>query len=294
MSTREMAPTLHEVTPPISQLDASLSPFLTHLMAGLSEQIKVMASEAAATAVAKEKERILNEFRVTLQDEATKILERVMVTSKEELASRTLRELNETSEAAVQQRHERWLKTIEQDVVRVTADIQQHMDSSRREMVERVRSQAAPVLGEAQAALQKLQTLKDELKVNLVTMCKQFEEFLQESADKSATDMQAKIAEAGKQFENNVNARAAAADAAVTESSSQALLKLSQDCQQAAENQLRSLAATAEQTANAAKDSAEISRQSLSEMETLVRSRIESIGESLVNIAKKEVIRPSD
>jgi hypothetical protein len=35
------------------------------------------------------------------------------------------------------------------------------------------------------------------------------------------------------------------------------------------------------------KDSAEISRQSLSEMETLVRSRIESIGESLVNIAKK-------
>jgi hypothetical protein len=262
-------------------------------MAGLSEQIKVMASEAAATAVAKEKERILNEFRVTLQDEATKILERVMVTSKEELASRTLRELNETSEAAVQQRHERWLKTIEQDVVRVTADIQQHMDSSRREMVERVRSQAAPVLGEAQAALQKLQTLKDELKVNLVTMCKQFEEFLQESADKSATHMQAKIAEAGKQFENNVNARAAAADAAVTESSSQALLKLSQDCQQTAENQLRSLAATAEQTANAAKDSAEISRQSLSEMETLVRSRIESIGESLVNIAKKEVIRPS-
>ena len=277
MSTREMAPKLHEVTPPISQLDASLSPFLTHLMAGLSEQIKVMTSEAAATAVAKEKERILNEFRVILQDEATKILERVMVTSKEELTSRTLRELNETSEAAVQQRHERWLKTIEQDVQRVTADIQQHMDSSRREMVERVRSQAAPVLGEAQAALQKLQTLKDELKVNLVTMCKQFEEFLQESADKSATHMQAKIAEACKQFENNVNARAAAADAAITESSSQALLKLSQDCQQ-----------TAEQTANAAKDSAEISRQSLSEMETLVRSRIESIGESLVNIAKKK------
>jgi hypothetical protein len=288
VSTREMAPTLDEVAPPISQLDASLSPFLTHLMAGLSEQIKVMASEAAATAVAKEKERILNEFRVILQDEATKILERVMAASKEELASRTLRELNETAEAAVQQKHERWLKTIEQDVERVTATIQHSMDSSRREMVERVRSQAAPVLGEAQAALQKLQTLKDELKVNLVTTCKQFEEFLQESADKSATHMQAKIAEAGKQFENNVNARAAAADAAVPESSSQALLKLSQDCQQTAENQLRSLVATAEQTANAAKDSAEISRQSLSEMETLVRSRIESIGESLVNIATKK------
>lgn len=287
MSTREMAPTLDEVAPPISQLDASLSPFLTHLMAGLSEQIKVMTSEAAATAVAKEKERILNEFRVILQDEATKILERVMAASKEELASRTLRELNETAEAAVQQKHERWLKTIEQDVERVTATIQHSMDSSRREMVERVRSQAAPVLGEAQAALQKLQTLKDELKVNLVTMCKQFEEFLQESADKSATHMQAKIAEADKQFENNVNARAAAADAAVTESSSQALLKLSQDCQQTAENQLKSLAATAEQTTNAVKDSAEISRQSLSEMETLVRSRIEFIGESLVNIAKK-------
>src|ERR1700730_14187643 len=289
-----MAPTLDEVAPPISQLDASLSPFLTHLMAGLSEQVKVMTTEAAATAVEKEKERILNEFRVILQDEATKILERVMVSSKEELASRTLKELNETSEAAVQQKLERWLKTIEQDAQRVTAAIQHNMDSSRREMVERVRSQAAPVLGEAQAALQKLQTLKDELKVNLVTMCKQFEEFLQESGDKSTAQMQAKIVEAEKQFENNVNARAAAADAAATESNSQALLKLSQDCQHTAENQLSSLAATAEQTASAVKDSAEISRQSLSEMEALVRSRIESIGESLVNIARKEVIRPSD
>src|SRR3984893_14274841 len=289
-----MAPTLDEVAPPISQLDASLSPFLTHLMAGLSEQVKVMTTEAAATAVEKEKERILNEFRVILQDEATKILERVMVSSKEELASRTLKELNETSEAAVQQKHERWLKTIEQDAQRVTAAIQHTMDSSRREMVERVRSQAAPVLGEAQAALQKLQTLKDELKVNLVTMCKQFEEFLQESGDKSTAQMQAKIVEAEKQFENNVNARAAAADAAATESNSQALLKLSQDCEHTAENQLSSLAATAEQTASAVKVSAEISRQSLSEMEALVRSRIESIGESLVNIARKEVIRPSD
>ena len=292
MSTREIAATLNEVTPPISQLDASLSPFLTHLMAGLSEQIKVMTSEAAATAVAKEKDRILNEFRVTLQDEATKILERVMLTSKGELASRTLKELNETFEAAVQQKHERWLKTIEQDVQRVTADIKQNMDSSRREIVERVRSQAAPVLGEAQAALQKLQTLKDEMKVNLVTMCRQFEEFLQESADKSATHMQAKVAEAGKQFENNVNARAAAADTAVTESSSRALLKLSQDCQQTAENQLKSLAAIAEQTTNAVKDSAESSRQSLGEMETLVLNRIEVIGESLVNIAKRSKSDP--
>jgi hypothetical protein len=288
VSAREIAPTLDDVARPISQLDASLSPFLTHIMTGLSEQIKAMTSEAAATAVAKEKDQILNEFRVILQDEATKILERVMVTSKGELASRTLKELNETSDVAVQQTRERWLKTIEQDVERVTADIQQNMDSSRREMVERFRSQAAPVLGEAQAALQKLQTLKDELKINLVTMCRQFEKFLQESADKSTTHMQAKIAEADKQFENNLKARTAAADAAVTESSSQALLKLSQDCQQTAENRLKALAATAEQTTNALKDSAEISRQSLSEMETLVRSRIEFIGESIANIAKKK------
>jgi hypothetical protein len=292
VSTPEMAARLEEVTSPISQLDASLSPFLAHLMAGLSDQIKVMTCEAAATAVAKEKDRILNEFRLILQGEATKTLERVMLTSKEELASRTLKELNETFEAAVQQKHERWIKTIEQDVGRVTADIQQNMDSSRREIVERVRSQAAPVVGEAQAALQKLQTLKDEMKVNLVTMCKQFEEFLQESADKSATHMQAKIAEAGKQFENNVNARVTAADAAVTESNSRALLKLSQDCQQTAENQLKLLAATAEQTTNAVKDSAESSRQSLGEMEALVLSRIESIGESLVNIAKRSKSDP--
>src|SRR5580704_9166522 len=105
-----MVATLNGTTPPVSHLDASLSPFLNQLTTGLGEQIKAMASEAAAAVVAKEKESILNEFREQLQAEATKTLERVTAASTQALASRALKELHEKYEAAAQEANERWVK----------------------------------------------------------------------------------------------------------------------------------------------------------------------------------------
>src|ERR1700722_5709924 len=125
-----IAPTLNTPSTPskapqASSLDASLSPFLTQLMAGVSEQIEVMAAEATAAVIAKEKARILAEFHAHLQDEATKTLERVIAASKEELASQALRELNEKHEAAAQSIQSRWMQEMEKNVASVTAQLQQ-------------------------------------------------------------------------------------------------------------------------------------------------------------------------
>jgi uncharacterized phage infection (PIP) family protein YhgE len=101
--------------------------------------------------------------------------------------------------------------------------------------------------------------------------------------------MQEKILELEKQFEKDVNARVAAHAAAVEESS-QALLKISQDCQQTAE-QLESLAAsTAERATIALKESsAQIGRQSLSELQSNTRSHLEFLSQSIADIAKKQI-----
>jgi hypothetical protein len=282
---------LCEEPPQVSTLDASLSPFLSQLMAGLGEQIKAMASEAAAAVVAREKDRILKEFRAHLQDEAAKTLERALAASKDELASRALKELTETHEAAAQVSYERWRTKMEQDLERLTAEIQQSMDSSRRETAERFRSQAAPVLGETKAALQKLVAFQDQIKVNLVTMCKQFEDFLQHGAEESGARMQEKVAELEKEFENNINARIAAAHAAVVEETSQTLLKISQDCQQTAQHQLESLAAsTADRaTIDLKQSSEEIGRRSLSELRSQTCSHLESISQAIADIAKNKL-----
>jgi hypothetical protein len=260
-------------------------------MAGVGEQIKAMASEAAAAVVAREKDRILKEFRAHLQDEAAKTLERALAASKDELASRALKDLTETHEAAAQVSYERWRKKMELDLESLTAEIQQSMDSSRRETAERFRSQAAPVLGETKAALQKLVAFQDQIKVNLVTMCKQFEDFLQHGAEESGARMQEKVSGLEKQFDKNVDARVAAAHAAVIEETTRALLKISQDCEQTARQQLESLAAsTAEHAANDLKQSSgEIGRLSLRELKSQTCSHLESISQAIAEIAKNKL-----
>lgn len=279
MADGPIAPTLTApVKPPqASSLDASLSPFLTQLMAGVGEQIEVMAAEATAAVVAKEKARILSEFQAHLQDEAAKTLERVIAASKEQLASQALKELSERHETAAQSIQSRWMQEMEQNVTSITAQLQQSMDSSRRETLAQLRTQVTPVLAETQAALQKLADVQDKLRVNLAAMCQQYEDFLQQGFAKSITQMEAKIAEFDKQFEDNVATRVAAAQSTAV----------------ALGEQLELLAASAaEQATNALKErTAQISRQSLNQLETSTRKHLESISESIADIAKKTVIR---
>src|SRR6202022_3358134 len=99
-----------------SEAAVSLSPWFSDVMAGLSNQIQVTVSEIAAVTLANEKNRLLDEFRVQLQNEAAGTIERVITVSKEELARRALKVLNEATETTVRTSHERLIGTIEQDI----------------------------------------------------------------------------------------------------------------------------------------------------------------------------------
>src|ERR1700693_6349256 len=161
---------------------ASLSPWFSDLMGGLSNQIQVTVSEIAEVTLTNERNRFLDEFRVQLQNEAAGTIERVIAHSKDELGRRALKALNDASENTVRTSHERLLAAIEQDLENAKqrmliqgnelnhradslatctiARLQRPLATSRTEAaarcVSRLRDQVAPVLGEARADLQKL------------------------------------------------------------------------------------------------------------------------------------------
>ena len=304
---------------------AALSPLLGQLMAGLGEQIQVVASKAVAGALAKEQGRLLDEFRAQLQDEVTKTLERAMATSKQEITGRAARELNEVHEVTVRATYERWTKKLEQDfkntaeratalgnqasehVERAAASaidrVQGDMDASRRDATEKFRaqlqSQLTPLLQEARTAVQKLAAFEDEVKVRSLAICGQFSDFIQQEAHKSSTDIQERISGYEKQLETSIDERLAKIydeldkkSAAAVDAPSQTLLALSQSCEQTAQSRLASLAeSTVNQTTNTLKErTAELARQFSGEMEGY-RSYLEFIGRSIAEIAKKSDVR---
>jgi hypothetical protein len=305
---------------------ASLSPFLGQLMVGLGEQIQLMTAQAARAVIVKEQGRLLEEFRGQLQEEATKTLERVIATSKEEISGRVLRELNGAHEAAVRATYERWTKKLEQDfgntaeravalgnqvnehVERAAAGaierVQGEMDASRRDAADqfrsRLRGQLTPLVEEAGATLQKLAAFEDELKVRSLAICGQFSDFIQQETKKSSEQIQEKIAGFEKQFETGIQERMAQGydeldkkSAATIEARAQALLDLSQSCEQTAQTRLASLAeSTVSQTTNSLKDkTTELARQFSSELENY-RSYLEFMSRSIAEIAKKPDVRP--
>jgi hypothetical protein len=302
-----------------------LSPMFAQLVAGLGEQIQTMASEAAASAILKEKGQLLDEFRAQLQDEATRTLEQVISASKDELARRALSELSEAHEAAARATHERWVMKIEQELGTAAAGmasqstelsqrfesmatgtlerLQRTMESARRNGVDhflaRLREQLAPLLEDAQSALQKLVACEHELQETSEVTCKRFETFLQQSAQKSAAEVRGKIPEFEKQLERSVNDKLAKAhedldkqSAAVLGESAEALRQLSQSCQQSAQTYFQSLAAPAlEQITGVLEErTAEISHRLAAEIEEHTRRYFESISELVAEIPKKTAI----
>ena len=74
---------------------AVLSPWFANLMNALSNQVQTAVCEIAAVTLADERNRLLDEFRFQIQNEAIGTIEHVIATSKEELARRGLKVLSE-------------------------------------------------------------------------------------------------------------------------------------------------------------------------------------------------------
>jgi hypothetical protein len=290
-----------------SETAASLSPLLAQLMAGLGEQIQVMAAAAITANLAEEKNRLIDEFRAQLHDEATKALARVIANSKEELAPRVLKELNEAHEAVARTTYERCIKKFELDMESASQrleiqgkEVSQHLDSmaagtiervqrnmeaSRSEAVDRfvsrLRDQVTPLLEEAKAALQKLAVSQATFKEESMVICARFQEQLD-------IDINARLAKAHEDLDRN--------SAAVVDETAEKLLKLSQGSEKTALDNLRSLVASAaDYTKKSLEEkTSEISRHFSTQLESYTRSYLESISESIAEIPKKTAVRSND
>lgn len=205
----------------ISHLDqnqtttASLSA-LTQLMTGLGEQIQVVASHAATTALADEKTRLLDQVRAQLRDEAIQTMQSVMTNSREEFTRRALKQLSEAHELGARTTYVRWMKKVEQDMesarlqarvqeeevrqriehmaISAIEQVQRSMETLRSEAVDRfasrLRDQVAPLLAESKDALQALAVSEAALKKTSHSMQTGFQQQLANSASESLAKVQ--------------------------------------------------------------------------------------------------------
>jgi hypothetical protein len=278
---------------------ASLSPWFADLMAGISNQVQATVTEIAALTLANERTRLLDEFRAQIQNEAAGTIERVIETSKEDLAQRALKVLNEAAEATVQNSHERLIGVIEHDVesasqriliqesqlnqrvdsmaARTIEQLERTLETSNTEaaarFVSRMREQVAPVLEEAKADLQKL--------VESQTVFKE--------------ESQAIYARVTSELESGVNARLLQAHDELDKSSSavltecnQKLQELSQTFEAVARDSIQTMIVSATDDAKKSLEerAVEISGHFTDHLESHVRNYLEFIGDSIAEFPR--------
>jgi hypothetical protein len=283
-----------------SEAPASLSPWISNLMAGISNQIQATVSEIAAATLVSERNRLLDEFRAQIQSEAAGTIERVIETSKEELARRALKLLSEATEATVRTSHERLIGAIEQDMenarqrmltqgnelneradslaTRTIEQLQLTLETSRTEatarFVSRLRDQVAPVLEEAREDLQKMVASQTVLK----------------------EESQAIYARVTSELESGVNASLIRthdeldkSSAAVLIECNEKLLKLSQTFENLARDSIKTLITAAADDAkkNLEARAEEISGDFTGQLEGHVRDYLEFVGDSIAEFPKK-------
>ena len=267
-STTPSVPILRE-----NEAGALIPPF-SALLANLGDQIQANLSETATAILYGEKNRLLEALRIQLQADATRAVEHVVTTSKEELARRVLGELIAAQDATTRANHERWIKTIEQDI----GDARQRMliqgNEVSQRIVSRLRDQVTPLLEDAKVELQKL--------------------VVSQSAFKE--DSQAIYTRVEKELENNVSAKLAKAhedlnenSAAVVNETNEKLTGLSQAFEKATRDSLPSLVASATDNARKVLEerTAEMSNNFTAQLESHIRSYLEFIGDSIAEIPKK-------
>lgn len=280
---QQVLPILNEESARLSNLGGEYVtetplPSLGQVMGGIGEQIQIVASRAATAAFAKERERLMGEFRTELQNEATRTLESVISASKEELTRRMLKDLNDAHEAAARTNYERWNKKIEQDakiaaqcLVTQTIEISRRveamtvstmellrrdMEASRTEAADRflsrLREQLAPLLKDAQVTLQNLTASENKLRDESQAIRSRFEKFLQQATQDAIVEVQEKTLGMLDQFESDVAKRLVESHDDLHEKSveviaetTRILRELSESREDTVESQLRSLVSSA-------------------------------------------------
>ena len=273
---------------------------LAQLMVGLGEEIQMMAGEAAASALAHEKIRLLEEFRAQLREEAITAIHTAISSSREEIVRHAMKELAEAQEAATRHRHALWRKQIEQDMdsarqhivaqgmevsqrveslaVSTVEGAKNKMDATRSEAVNRfvtrIREQVAPMLEVARDSLQKLESGQTALK-------KESETIFAELENQLALSTNISLAKAHEDLEITT--------AAVIAKSNESLQKLFQSFENAARANMNALLVSAGNQMNKhlQEKAAEASREFTGGLEGHTRNYLESVGKSITEITQK-------
>ncbi len=279
---------------------AVLSPWFANLMNNLSNQVQIAVSEIAAMTLANERKRLLDEFRFQIQNEATGTIEHVIATSKDELARRALKVLNEGAQAIVKNSQgslvgaiERHIENAQQNIMTQRNELNQYLDTIATGTVERVqrnletsrikaterfvlrlREQVAPVMEEARADLQKLVASQTVFKEESLAIYRQV-------TDQLESDANARLLQTQDQLEKN--------STSVVNECNEKMLELSQAFDKIARDSAQNMIASAtdEGNKNLVERAAEITSHFTDQLESHVRSYLEFIGESIKEFPKK-------
>jgi len=268
-------------------------------MAGLGEQMQILATEAARTALAEQKGRLLEDFRLQLRQEAIRAMQSVILASKEDFTRLALKELNVAHEAGARANYSRWMEKIGQDMesarqhmLNQTKEVSQRVDSlaaatvervqrsmeaTRSEAVERfvsrLREQVAPTLAEAKDALQALADSGAALKKESQAIRAGLETQLETATTASLVLVQ-------DQLDQNASAVAA--------KTHETLLKLSENFESTAREHVQSLLVSMGTNVTKALEerTAEISREFSAGLEGYTRNYLEFISKAIAEIPK--------
>jgi hypothetical protein len=268
---------------------AVLSPWFANLMNALSNQVQIAVSEIAAVTLANERKRLLDEFRFQIQNEATGTIEHVIATSKDELARRALKVLNEGAQAIVKNSQgslvgaiERHIENAQQNLDTMATGtverVQRNLETSRTNATERfvlrLREQVAPVMEEARADFQKLVASQTVFKEESLAIYRRV-------TDQLESDANARLLQTHDQLEKN--------STSVVNECNEKMLELSQAFEKIARDSAQNMIASAtdEGNKNLEERAAEISSHFTDQLEGHVRSYLEFIGESIKEFPKK-------
>jgi len=279
---------------------AVLSPWFENLMNGLSNQVQIAVSEIAAVTLANERKRLLDDFHFQIQNEATGTIEHVIATSKDELARRALKVLNEGAQAVVKNSQgslieaiERHIENAQQNIMTQRNELNQYLDTMATGTVERVqrnletsrtkaterfvlrlREQVAPVMEEARSDFQKLVASQTLFKEESLAIYRRV-------TDQLESDANARLLQTQDQLEKN--------STSVVNECNEKMLELSQAFEKIARDSAQNMIASAtdEGNKNLEERAAEISSHFTDQLEGHVRSYLEFIGESIREFPKK-------
>jgi hypothetical protein len=246
-----------------NEVVTALAPWFSSLMTALRNQIQVTVFEIAATTLANERKRMFDEFRVQIQNEATGTIEQVIAASKDELARRGLKVLNDGAEAMV-------TGTIER--------LQRNLEAARTEATERfvsrLRERVTPVMEEAKADFQGLVVSQTAFKEESLAIHKRVTNQLE-------SDANTRLLQTHDQLEKD--------SSAVVKASNERLFALSQTFEKVARENTQTMidSATDDANKNLEQRAAEISSNFTNQLEGNARNFLEFVVESIAQFPEK-------